>query len=62
MVVATHSKYENVVLGAWGCGAFGNDPKLIAFLFKFVLYCNKDNPVYTSKLYVFAILCFAQLF
>ena len=30
---ARHEGYTHLVLGAWGCGAFGNDPKLIAALF-----------------------------
>lgn len=32
--VAAHEGYTHLVLGAWGCGAFGNDAKLIAQLFK----------------------------
>jgi len=26
--------YEHLVLGAWGCGTFGNDPEMIAELFR----------------------------
>ena len=29
--------YRKVVLGAWGCGAFGNDPEVVARLFHQVL-------------------------
>lgn len=31
---AAYEGYTHLVLGAWGCGAFGNDPKLIASLFE----------------------------
>lgn len=30
---ANHYGYENLILGAWGCGAYGNDAKLVAELF-----------------------------
>lgn len=33
LCVAAREGYTHLVLGAWGCGAFGNDAKLIAQLF-----------------------------
>ena len=33
LCVAAREGYTHLVLGAWGCGAFGNDAKLIARLF-----------------------------
>ena len=35
--VAVYYNYRRLILGAWGCGTFGNDAKLIARLFNEVL-------------------------
>lgn len=35
--IAAQNGYKNLVLGAWGCGAFGNKPKDVAGYFKSVL-------------------------
>ena len=34
LLVAASRGYKNLVLGAWGCGAFCNDAKTISDLFK----------------------------
>lgn len=34
---AAHFRYRNLILGAWGCGAFGNDARVISDLFYDVL-------------------------
>lgn len=31
--VAVVNKYENIILGAWGCGVFGNTPQKVAEMF-----------------------------
>lgn len=36
--VASRFGYRNLVLGAWGCGAFGNDPNMVAECFRSALY------------------------
>jgi uncharacterized protein (TIGR02452 family) len=35
--IAIENNHENIILGAWGCGAFGNDPKLVIEVFQKVL-------------------------
>lgn len=33
LAIALHYQHEVLVLGAWGCGVFQNDPRMIAYLF-----------------------------
>ena len=35
--IAAENGYRNLVLGAWGCGAFGNKPEAVAEHFRQVL-------------------------
>lgn len=49
---ALYAKCENVVLGAWGCGAFHNPPREVAECFRDVLRKYR----YKFKTVVFAIL------
>ena len=34
LIVSAHYGYTHLILGAWGCGAFGNDAKQMAALFR----------------------------
>lgn len=49
--VAYLHNHKTIILGAWGCGAFGNDIKKVANAFKIVL----------NKMPVFENVCFALL-
>jgi len=47
--VAHVNDHKNIILGAWGCGAFGNDPEMVSKVFMEAL---KDIPVFEN-------VCFA---
>lgn len=51
--LALHQGNEVLILGAWGCGVFKNDPKEIAGLFKKYLHGKYKNKF---KRVVFAVL------
>ena len=55
LTIAALKKYEILVLGAWGCGVFRNDPTMVAECFRYHL---KENMVFTGvfKKVVFAVL------
>lgn len=52
--VAAHEGYTHLVLGAWGCGAFGNNARLVAHLFKEEIFRIGSN---TFKHIGFSVLC-----
>lgn len=53
LLVASAEGYDVLVLGAWGCGAFGHDAKVVAGYFKEVLL-HEQFSKYFSKI-VFAV-------
>ena len=53
-ITAAHFGYKNLILGAWGCGAFGNDPEIVAKYFYEVLIEEKFASCFEKI--VFAIL------
>lgn len=53
-VAAVHYGYKNLVLGAWGCGAFGHNPEVVAKYF-FSVLIHEEFGAYFDKI-VFAIL------
>ena len=61
LAIMAENNHRTIVLGAWGCGVFGNDPELVASLFKkalkqlpyfdevvFAIYDAPDSEVYKA--------------
>lgn len=53
-VVASLHGYRSLVLGAWGCGAFGNDPYAVAECFRELLIDEQYGELFDDV--VFAVL------
>ena len=51
--VAIHYDYKNLILGAWGCGAFGNNPNTVAKYFYDLLF--EEDFCYSFDEIIFAI-------
>lgn len=43
LAIAAENNHVNLILGAWGCGVFNNDPNMIAALFKEYLTSSFKN-------------------
>lgn len=54
LYVAAKNRYRNLILGAWGCGAFGNNPNNVAQYF-YELFFEENLADYFETV-VFAIL------
>lgn len=71
IIGSAHSKgVDTIILGSWGCGAFNNDPRLVATAFKEVLdeyklfdtvifpfKCSKFEPSYNYKVFEEVLIC-----
>lgn len=43
LAICLEQGYDTLVLGAWGCGVFRNDPNMVAILFHELLECKYKN-------------------
>ena len=61
LYVAAHFGYKYLVLGAWGCGAFGNDAGTVARLFYEELKAYKEKVCDTENMYHTLGDCFRRI-
>lgn len=52
LAAAAKYQYKNLILGAWGCGAFGNSPKKVAGYFKEIIVAEEYGKCFDE-------ICFA---
>ncbi len=61
LYVAAHFGYKYLVLGAWGCGAFGNDAGTVARLFYEELKAYKEKVCDSENMYHTLKDCFRRI-
>lgn len=61
LYVAAHFGYKYLVLGAWGCGAFGNDAGTVARLFYEELKAYKEKVYDRDNMYYTLKDCFSRI-
>lgn len=61
LYVAAHFSYKYLVLGAWGCGAFGNDAGTVARLFYEELKAYKEKVYDRDNMYHTLKDCFRRI-
>lgn len=54
LAIARDNKHRNLLLGAWGCGVYGNSPALVASIFKEWLHDQRFSSFDTVT---FAVYC-----
>lgn len=66
--VAVENHVDNIILGAWGCGVFGNDPYDVSKIFKYLLFekeyihCFKNVSFAVYDLHGEKIQAFSDIF
>ena len=61
LYVAAHFGYKYLILGAWGCGAFGNDAGIVARLFYEELEAYKEKVYDRDNMYHTLKDCFRRI-
>lgn len=51
LAIAAENKHETIILGAWGCGVFMNDPRTIAKTFRDLLWTPEFAHVFQDVIF-----------